>query len=184
MGSGNPGVDPVRVGVTGHRTVPGYDAVVRAIDTVIAGVPTPARLVTSLAEGADRLVAHAARAHGWTLDVILPLEADDYRADFTAPGSVAEFGTLLDAATTVTVVAPATRPEAYLAAGLAMLDRSQALIAVWDGDPARGVGGTADIVAEARRRAMPVAWIHVDRAAADEDDGDAIVTLEGWPWQS
>ncbi len=176
-------MDPVRVGVTGHRTVPGYDAVVRAIDAVIAGVPTPARLVTSLAEGADRLVAHAARAHGWTLDVILPLEADDYRADFTGRGSVAEFGTLLDAATTVTVVRPAaSRPEAYQAAGLAMLDRSQALIAVWDGQPARGVGGTAEVVAEARRRGMPVAWIHVDRAATDGEGENAPVTVEGWPW--
>ncbi len=37
-----------------------------------------------------------------------------------------------------------------------MLDRADELWAVWDGEPARGPGGTADVVAHARGRGVPV----------------------------
>jgi hypothetical protein len=33
------------------------------------------------------------------------------------------------------------------------------LIALWDGQPSRGKGGTAEIVAYARQRGIPVVWI-------------------------
>jgi hypothetical protein len=36
------------------------------------------------------------------------------------------------------------------------VDRSDVLLAVWDGRPARGFGGTGDVVAYARRRGVPV----------------------------
>jgi hypothetical protein len=38
-------------------------------------------------------------------------------------------------------------------------DQCDALVAVWDGQPARGRGGTADIVAYARKKRRPLAWI-------------------------
>jgi hypothetical protein len=37
-----------------------------------------------------------------------------------------------------------------------MLDHADELWAVWDGRPARGFGGTADVVEAARRRALLV----------------------------
>ena len=37
-----------------------------------------------------------------------------------------------------------------------MVDRSERLVAVWDGKPARGIGGTADIVSYARQKGVPV----------------------------
>jgi hypothetical protein len=46
-----------------------------------------------------------------------------------------------------------------------MLDRAEHLFAVWDGKPARGYGGTADVVAEARQRAIPVTVIWPDGAS-------------------
>jgi hypothetical protein len=36
------------------------------------------------------------------------------------------------------------------------VDRSDVLLAVWDGQPARGPGGTGDVVAYARARGTPV----------------------------
>jgi hypothetical protein len=47
-------------------------------------------------------------------------------------------------------------PRSYLHAGLTMLDGVERLIAVWDGGPARGRGGTAEIVEHARRRGLAV----------------------------
>lgn len=37
-----------------------------------------------------------------------------------------------------------------------MLERADELIAVWDGQPARGYGGTADVVQAARDKDLPV----------------------------
>ncbi len=45
---------------------------------------------------------------------------------------------------------------AYRAAGVATLDRSDLLIAIWDGGPSRGTGGTVDVIGTARARGMPV----------------------------
>ena len=38
------------------------------------------------------------------------------------------------------------------------VDRSGVLVAVWDGQPARGLGGTADVVARQRGVPMEVIW--------------------------
>lgn len=40
--------------------------------------------------------------------------------------------------------------EAYLAAGQEVVDLTDTLLAIWDGQPARGLGGTADVVRYAR----------------------------------
>jgi hypothetical protein len=48
-----------------------------------------------------------------------------------------------------------------------MLDHADRLFAVWDGKPARGYGGTADVVTEARNRGMPVRVIWPDGAQRD-----------------
>ena len=42
------------------------------------------------------------------------------------------------------------------------------MFAVWDGQPARGYGGTADVVNEAHRRGLPVTIIWPDGANRDE----------------
>jgi hypothetical protein len=44
--------------------------------------------------------------------------------------------------------------EAHTAASEAMLNDSDLLLALWDGKPARGFGGTADVVDAARRRGI------------------------------
>ncbi|MEO5877101.1 MAG: hypothetical protein ABIQ26_19070, partial [Streptosporangiaceae bacterium] len=49
--------------------------------------------------------------------------------------------------------------EAYLVAGHRVVKRSDLLLAVWDGRPAGGLGGTADIVAYARDRGTEVGVI-------------------------
>jgi hypothetical protein len=167
------------VGVSGHRRLPDdvrvRAAVDGALDAVAAAAGGPASVVSSLAEGADRLVVERALARaGWRLEVVLPLDGADYERDFTGGGSVAAFRALLDVAETVEQVPPQpTREDAYWAAGLAVLERSDALVAVWDGRPARGKGGTAEVVARARADGRPLAWVSVP---------DGRVAREAWPW--
>jgi hypothetical protein len=58
--------------------------------------------------------------------------------------------------------------QAHMEASRAMLDRAERLFAVWDGKPARGYGGTADVVAEAQARGIPVTVIWPEGASRDQ----------------
>jgi hypothetical protein len=85
------------------------------------------------------------------------LPATDYRLHQVAPDDLAEFDTLLDRAATVhTMPFPRSGPAAYMAASEHMLARIDVLVAVWDGKPSNGYGGTADVVDAARHRDLPV----------------------------
>ncbi len=54
-----------------------------------------------------------------------------------------------------------------MTASALMIDTADELYAVWDGEPARGYGGTADVVAYARERGKPVSVIWPDGAYRD-----------------
>jgi hypothetical protein len=139
------------------------DAVNLAIDQALEvrdaeGDPGELIVVSALAEGADRLVVHEClRRDGATLEAVLPLPVDEYTKDFGTAVSRREFADLLSRAASVEVAETMpTREQAYERAGHLMVDRSDAIVAVWDGLPARGRGGTADIVAYAQDSDVPV----------------------------
>lgn len=121
-------------------------------------------LVSPLASGADQLAAIHAAAHGFALHAVLPFARDVYRADFSA-GAAASFDTLLAGAARALELPGRrdTAKRAYALAGRATIAHADLLIAVWDGLPARGTGGTAEVVEYALRRGVPV--IHVPSQA-------------------
>ncbi len=123
-----------------------------------ARTPRCLRLVSGLAEGADTIAAERALAKGWRIDACLPFTRDIYIEDFPEGESRERFDRLLTAAT-ATFTLPGdryTEALAYEAAGRVMLVQSDIVLALWDGDPARGRGGTAQIIAEAVARHIPV----------------------------
>ena len=123
-------------------------------------------LCSALADGADQIVAEEALAQGMTLRALLPLGRDDYRRDFGSPQDAARFDVLLAAAASVIELPgqSAGRPASYALAGRATVAHGDILLALWDGEPARGQGGTAEIVITALRRGRPVIQIHPDPA--------------------
>jgi tetratricopeptide (TPR) repeat protein len=175
------------VGVTGHRVLPPGDALRARLAEVLATLrsgslglapaPRPGPLValSALAEGADRLVARLVldETPDGALEVVLPLEIDDYILDFASDESIAEFRSLLNRAERITILAPGPGPKAratpdeepsrreaaYEAGGYFVVDGCAVLIAIWDGQPARGRGGTAEIVAYARQLGRPLVWV-------------------------
>jgi len=165
----------VRIGVTGHRSFDDVPAVRATVAELVAGWldrhGPPLDVWSSLAEGADRLVAEAVLAADPSsrLMVVLPLAPDDFRDDFATSESLAEFDGLLARAATVEVTGPdetGTRESAYARAGLAMLDAVDVLVAVWDGAEPRGLGGTGEVVAAARTAGREVVVIPVTRPPA------------------
>ena len=118
-------------------------------------------IISSLAEGSDRLLAEAGLAAGFGLEAVLPLARAEYARDFDTPSSRAAFERLLARSAAVfDLNGPADeRPRAYEAAGFVMLANVDLLIAIWDGKEAAGVGGTAQIVGRAIADGIPVIWI-------------------------
>ena len=57
--------------------------------------------------------------------------------------------------------------ESHMAASELMISMVDELFAVWDQQPARGYGGTADVVAHARARGRPVRVIWPAGATRD-----------------
>ena len=129
------------------------------------------RFVSPLAEGADQFGASVALELGYRLNAILPLPREDYRGDF-GPAGLARFEALLDRADCILELPPqeSGREESYTLAGRATIAHCDILIALWDGAPARGPGGTAEVVSLALRRGLPV--IHL---AMEQDEPGRIL---------
>ena len=141
-----------RIGVTGHRLLAPHPGLAAAIDAALAAIelrrPAPRALVPGFAEGAEELVAGRALQRGWELHALLPLPAGDHAIDMKRPD---DFRRLLARAATVDTISPTlARPDCYRGQGLALVDRSDELLAVWNGAAARWPGGTGEIVAAAR----------------------------------
>jgi hypothetical protein len=157
----------IKIGVTGHRLLTdvkkietGIAEALRVIEHIFPGERLA--VISALAEGADRLVVHQvlSRAHS-RLIVPLPLPEAEYLNDFATAESKQKFFTLFNRAEEVIELSPApSREESYEASGKYILNHCDVLITVWDGQGAQGLGGTGGIVAEARRRNRPIAWIH------------------------
>lgn len=195
---------PLVIGVTGHRKINAADPrLAEAIRAELGGLRRqfphcPFLMLSGLAEGADRLVARLAMETLATrLIAVLPFAEAEFRKDFTSAESQAEFSELLQRAQAVVVI-PQREDVAAVAAGGEARNRQYArvgayivenchwLIALWDGQPARGTGGTGEVVrwrmagevpleystAAAVRSALwpkaPARWTHIDPAAGEK----------------
>ncbi|HEY7783651.1 MAG TPA: hypothetical protein VIB00_02950 [Pyrinomonadaceae bacterium] len=156
----------IRIGVTGHRVLTNVESLSAGIDEAIDRIQevfssADLVVVSALAEGADRLVAIRVLTRPRArLVVPLPLPLKEYVRDFSSTASKKEFLGLLALATDV-VEPPRiqNRQDAYAAVGDYVVRNCNVLLAVWNGEPAKGAGGTAETVALARRRFLPLAWV-------------------------
>lgn len=155
---------PLVIGVTGHRDLAAQDIprIRESLNDLFACLRrqyphTPLRLLSPLAEGADRLVAKVALEQGAELVVPLPMAEAEYRNDF--PNTLAEFDALKAQATIIyalprpTEAGHATAPlsgngrnACYENVGLHIVKHSQLIVALWDGVVTADRGGTAQIV--------------------------------------
>jgi hypothetical protein len=122
------------------------------------------RVISALAEGADRNIADQALKLGFELQCPLPFDRDEYSKDFHSKDSLREFNALLrHKLTTAVLELDGTRDreaESYEAAGHLVLTQSDVLVAVWNGEMRNKKGGTSEIVRRALRHGVPVVWIN------------------------
>ncbi len=176
----------IRVGVTGHRpnhlNAADIPLLRRQIHQVLQSVRNAGaeivgdsfsgydshepifRVISPVAEGSDRLVAEEALALGYELQCPLPFPINEYENDFATPESKEHFHELLKRAKAVleldgTRESEDSQNRAYEDVGRTVLRHCDVLIAIWDGEPVRSQGGTAQIIAEAGQMHIPTVWI-------------------------
>ena len=129
-----------------------------------APVPLRLRFVSPIADGADQIAAEIALELGWELQAILPFGRSEYRASLANHGARERFDELMERATCVLELPghSETQLDAYVMTGRATVAHCDLLIAVWDGLPPRGRGGTGEVVQLAITRGTAV--IHLPLA--------------------
>jgi len=166
------------VGFTGHRQLRDPAGVARKIGEVLAELRGRGGAdwiaLSSVAEGADLVFARTARKLGLGWEALLPLPPADFRTDFS-PETWRDVEQLLTEAEHVRVVSEAApREDAYLDCGMETVNHCDVLLAVWDGAPARGRGGTADIVIYARELGRPIVIIDPETLAVRRENLDQL----------
>ncbi|MEU8774419.1 hypothetical protein [Streptomyces sp. NPDC048606] len=147
----------MRVGITGHRGLnTEVEQRVRALLETAVSQNDAVELVgvSCIADGPDAWFAEYVLAHGGCLEVVIP--ADEYRDNLPAEHR-AVYDRLLGRATEVHRTGMAASDSAaHMAGSEILVGLVDELWAVWDGKPAWGYGGTADVVAYAERTGVPV----------------------------
>lgn len=154
---------PIVVGTAGHRDFSSSNtAITKAVQRECRRLRktyrhSPFLILSGLAEGADRLVAGIAMKElDASLIAVLPFPAGEFTKDFGTNESRREFQILLSQA--VSIVEVPLQPDQtwkhngdardaqYARVGALIAEQAQILLTVWDGRPARGLGGTGDVV--------------------------------------
>lgn len=168
------------VGVTGHRDLATryrahHDAIRGSLGVALIAIrefsaavcprshTASLRLLSPLAEGADRLAARVAHAIGYRLLAPLPFRQAEYERDFDA-ASRTDFRRLIAWAKAEDGVIELSGSRAdcdagYRAVGEFVVTNSDVLVAVWDPRRPSLKGGTGEVIASALRQDRPVVWI-------------------------
>ena len=166
---------PLVIGVTGHRDLrpeemPEIRQRVRELfEDLRKRYPTrKLRILSPLAEGADRLVANVAVELGVELSVVMPMPREIYFTEFSGEESIAEFEGLYDQAhevfdlpvarngTVESISHPGrARDLQYAQSGVFLSAHCHILLAIWDGKTSGQLGGTAQVVRFHHHDIMP-----------------------------
>lgn len=198
-------LSPIVIGVTGHRDIPehAFPLIRKQISEIIHRIRqdylglssnTPIVIMSSLAEGADQIVAQVAITHGCSLIVPLPMDVNEYRKDFIyseVPNALDQFNHLLSCADNIITMSKPDmisdddigadsrfRAEQYRQAGLYINHHSHILLALWDcNDGEIKVGGTADIVLR-RSHGNDLDSFDSSRNALDQSDVGPLIIIK------
>lgn len=155
---------PTLIGFTGHQgleahTEEAVDAALRAL--LVDAAPVVG--ICSLAEGGDQIFARAVLDAEGSLIVVVPCRG--YEQTFSEGAALADYQSLLSkAARVIELDFPEPSEDAFWSAGKRVVQEAEQVVAVWDGQPAGGLGGTADVVSYAQSEGRPVTIVWPDGA--------------------
>jgi hypothetical protein len=162
----------MQIGVTGHQERPGIDWlwVAQTVHAELARADRVTKALSSLAAGSDQVFATAALSLGIPVLAVLPLEG--YERYFHGEG-LANYRQLLDKCESIQLTWKGAPERAFFEAGKYVVRHCDTMFAIWDGAPAEGLGGTADIVHYAAKCGRRI--IHINPLARRVNRGLAAV---------
>jgi hypothetical protein len=108
----------------------------------------------------------------------LPRPAEQFRADFDEASWQRSVHIMENAISVEVTGQYEARNEQFYDCGIQTVAESQLLVALWDGQPSRGVGGTQEIVSYARKTGHPIAWIHSETGALQFLNKEALKLID------
>ncbi len=159
----------LRIGVTGHQQV-GDEAAIEFVSQQLRELLSKFQHLrgehgqnvvaySPLAIGTDRLFVKGALELGIPVEVVIP--CTQYADIYDSTEIREEYHDLLSCCQQIHELPfQECSEDAYLAAGHWIVDHSELMILVWNGYPAGGKGGTADIASYARLVGCP--FIHIN----------------------
>lgn len=162
------------VGFSGHRQLADPAAAASAITAALAELrqelPGDWIGLSSVAMGGDLLFVEQVLSLGLSWHAILPLPPREFRQDFSE-SEWPQVEQLLRRASHARVIDEnGSREDAYLDCGMETVDGADVLIALWDGEPARGKGGTADVVEYAKSIGKPTLILDASTLAVRKEN--------------
>jgi hypothetical protein len=135
----------VKVGITGHQRRSGikWRWVSVNLRTELGKVQGIQGAFSSLAEGSDQIFARVALEMGIPVSAVIPVA--NYEMYFDSK-TLVEYRRLVKLCSRIQLKGDSDPATAFFEAGKFIVDSSNILFAIWDGEEAKGLGGTADIV--------------------------------------
>jgi hypothetical protein len=148
------------VGFSGHRQLADVAGPARAIMEAVSELRREAPGdwigLSSVAAGSDQLFVQQILDLGLSWHAILPSPRAQFQQDFVPEDWQLAEGFLARADHIRVIGESGSREDGYLDCGMETVNDADVLIALWDGLPARGKGGTAEVVDYATALGKPV----------------------------
>lgn len=149
------------IGITGHQNI-GRAEVVEWVRKQVEReleLLRPSEGLSCLAKGADQLFAELLIDKGIPLIAIIP--SKDYESTFSNAIDLKKYKSFVRLASRIEPMNAAKADEgAFFTASQYLVDYSNLIIAVWNGEPAKGFGGTADVVTYAQEKNKQIVYIN------------------------
>lgn len=161
-----------KVGITGHQLLHEKPLIKKAIEEVLAGIKNDQpdktlELYSALAAGADSMTAECAIENSIALLVILPFDETSYIAGMSDEQQMI-FKELIEQAASVIRLPDEKGKSIYEVMGDFLVREMDCLIAVWNGQEARGPGGTGDVVDKFNGTGKRWIWIRADNMVKEK----------------
>lgn len=151
----------IRVGITGHQNIEPEPLVwvSKTLQSMIIKGDIKYG-ITSLAVGADQLFANLLHQYDVPCQAIIPCK--NYIQTFKDSRDKEAYQNLLSISVSREILNfEYPSEEAFWAAGKRVVQLADVVVAVWNGQPAKGLGGTADVVKFALENGKDVSHLNV-----------------------
>jgi hypothetical protein len=148
----------MKIGITGHQQLGNENDwvwVEKSMRALLSNMRSDLIGISSLASGADQLFARIILDLSGILYAVIPFH--NYERAFRSTDDAESYHRLLALAERKeTLHTSETDEKAFFLAGQRIVGLADKMVAVWDGKPAGGLGGTADVVEYARKKQVGV----------------------------